>query len=177
MSFNPIDHSTQLDQLMVLAQPSPGISTVEGSSAAPRKWEERGGYGLTGATLVFTGMGLAKFDQVISLYNREDWVAWDKWLKVVAAPPVGKRPRVLDVSHPWLEMFNVFKAAVLDNSLPRQTEDGLWQIVYNWQAFRAPKFTLAKPEGAKATPADPVDAQLDANTALISAQFAALAKQ
>lgn len=176
MSFDPIDQSTQLDQLFVLAQPSPGITVIEGSSIAPRKWEERGGYGLTGATLVFLGLGLGKFDAIHSFYDKRDWAAWDKWLKIVAAPPVGKRPRALDVSHPWLDMFNVHKAVVLDNTVPRQTEAGLWQVVYSWQAWRTPKFTLAKPEGAKATPADPVDAQLDANTALINAQFEALAK-
>lgn len=176
MTFNPIDQSTQLDQLYVLAQPSPGITVIEGSSIAPRKWEERGGYGLTGATLVFLGLGLGKFDAIHSFYDKADWEAWAEWLKIVSAPPVGKRPRALDVSHPWLEMFNVFKAVVLDNGTPRQTEDGLWQVVYSWQAFRSPKFALAKPEGAQATPLDPVDANLDARTTLIDAMFQGLAK-
>lgn len=176
MSFSPLSQSRALDHFLVLGVASPGITVVEGSSIAPRKWDERGGYGLTGSTLVFTGKGLGKFDVIHSFYEERDWQEWDAYLKLVTPPPTNVRPRSIDVFHPWLAMNQVTKAVVLDNSIPKQTEDGVWQIVYNWQAFRSPKFTLAKPEGAKATEADPVSAQIAANTALIEGLAQRLAR-
>ena len=169
--IDPARIGTALSRLLVLGVPSPGISVVEGSSIAPRKWDERGGYGLTGSTLVFTGNGLGKFDVIHTFYEKRDWDAWDAYLKVVSAVPAGRRPRALDVSHPWLVMNKVFKAVILDNSIPKQRPTGEWDIVYNWQQFRAVKFQLAKPEGAAATPLDPVSAQIQANSVKIDALF------
>lgn len=169
--ISPDRMGKSLSRLLVLGVPSSGVVTIEGASIAPRKWDERGGYGLTGSTLVFTGRGLGKFDAIHTFYEKRDWEEWDKYLKIVSAPPTGQRPKALDVSHPWLAMNQVFKAVVLDNSIPKQRETGEWDIIYNWQQFRAVKFQLAKPEGAAATPLDPDSAQIQANSVKIDALF------
>ncbi len=166
---DPIQQAKAIDRFSALGNVAPGIVVLEGNSIAPRAWDERGGYGLTGSTLVFTGMKLGKFDVIHSFYDLRDWQEWDAYLKIVQPPPVNTRPRAIDVAHPWLAMNKVYKAVVLDNTLPKQTADGVWQIVYSWQAFRSPKFALAKPEGAAATPLDPVSAQIAANSVQIDA--------
>ncbi len=154
-----------------------GPVIVEGSSGSPRKWQEVGGYGLTGATIRFTGLGLAKFDVIVQLINPEHWDAWEKYQRSVLAPPKpGVYARAHAVFHPLLKICEIREAIVEDISLPKQTAAGVWQVMIPCKAFRKPRLTFATPEGAKATPTDPVDAQIDANRALIAAQREALAR-
>lgn len=154
---------------------TPGLAVVEGSSGSPRKWQEQGGYGLTGATVRFTGLGLAKFDVLLKLYDAADWAAWQAFLPVLDPPKPGQLARALAVAHPYLKPLKINECVVLDISIPKTDEYGVTQIVVYCQAFRKPKITLAKPEGAKVTPTDPVDAQIDAKLQRV-AQLEALAK-
>jgi hypothetical protein len=158
------------------SEPTPGIAVVEGSSGSPRKWQEVGGFGLTGATLRFNGSGLAKFDVILTLVTDEHWSAWESYQRRVLGPPDPKNPRALSVFHPLLKPLEIRECVVEDISIPKQTQAGVWQVVIPCKAFRKPKLTFATPDGAKATPTDPVYAQIDANRALIAAQREALAK-
>lgn len=172
--FNPI--TGRADSVYFLGLATPGLAVVEGSSGSPRKWQERGGYGLTGATIVFTGLGLAPFDVIVSLYTKDDWDLWHAFLPILAPPKPGTLARAVAVYHPFLKMHGIAQCVVKDISFPKVDDMGVTQIVIYCQAFRRAKLTLAKPEGAKATPTDPVDVQIDANRALIAAQREALAK-
>lgn len=172
---NPISKS--FDVVVFAAEPTPGVAVVEGGSASPRKWQEVGGYGLTGATIRFTGLGLAKFDVILSFYTPEHWTAWESYQRGVLAPPKpGSFARALSVYHPLLKAADITQCVVEDISLPKQTQDGVWQVVVSCKAFRKPKLTFATPEGAKATPTDPDLVQLDANRVLIAAKKEALAR-
>jgi hypothetical protein len=151
-----------------------GLARVESSSASPRKWVERSGLGVSGATVVFTGLGLAKFDVILSLYDRQDWQAWEAFQPSLK-PPTMQNPKAISVAHPWLKTCNISACVVLDVSLPKVDEYGVATVVIACQAYRKPQISFAKPEGAKATPTDPKEAEIDANRALIAAQREALA--
>jgi hypothetical protein len=169
--------SKAFDAVFFAGEPTPGLAIVEGSSGSPRKWQEIGGYGLTGATLRFTGLGLAKFDVIVTLITDAHWLAWEPYQQRVLAPPkLGTYARALSIFHPLLKPLEIRECVVNDISIPKQAQAGVWQVLIPCQAFRKPKLTFATPEGAKATPTDPVDAQIEANRALIAAQREALAR-
>lgn len=154
MAWNPL--VAPVDYIKLSGERSPGLAEVYGGSS-PRKWDERGGYGLSGSTLVFRGVGLAKFSVRLKLYTEEDWAAWTAWKALVDKPPLGTRARAQDIWHPLLEQIGVTSAVVEEVSQPEQGEAGEWVITIKFIEYRRPKVALAKPEGAKATPADPVD--------------------
>lgn len=151
---DPIANGEQYTYVVMGGRRTPGIATLSGNSGSPRKWDERAGYGLTGSTLVFTGKGLAKFDVLIELYDAQDFADWAVFLPYILAEK-SLRELVLDTSHPWLAQFKIAKAVVLDIGIPKETDEGVTQVTIPCQAHRKPKFALAKPDSAKATPTDP----------------------
>lgn len=157
MAWNPLDQP--VDYIKLAGQKSPGLAEVIGA-ASPRKWDERGGYGLSGSTVVFRGVGLCKFTVKIKLYTADDWASWDAWRPLVAKPPLGTRARAQEIWHPLLEQLEVSAAVVEEVSQPEQTNDGEWTITIKFIEYRKPKVALAKPDGAKATPADPIETQV-----------------
>jgi hypothetical protein len=154
VAWNPID--APINYILLTGQKSPGIADVEGASS-PRKWDERNGYGLSGSTVVFTGLGLAKFVVRLRFYTAEHWAAWAVWQPLVAKPPMGSRPRALDIWHPHLEELGIKSVVVEDVSQPKQTADGEWTVEIKFIQWRRPKLALAKPEGSQAKPTDPYD--------------------
>ena len=52
------DDKPYQDYIVLAGQRSPGLAVVRGSDS-PRKWDVRNGYGFSGATIVYTGLGLA----------------------------------------------------------------------------------------------------------------------
>lgn len=166
MTWNPI--TDPIDYVLVAGKKSPGIATILGASS-PRRWDERKGYGLSGAFVVFRGLGLSKWTVQLRLYTEEDWRTWDEWKEVVKKPPVSaqgdlgffRRPRALDIWHPILEDLGIKSAVVEDLLQPLQTADGEWTIEIKMIEFRRPEFNLAKPEGSEKEVTDPVDAYIE----------------
>lgn len=156
MAANPIAKS--FDTVLFAAEPTPGVAVVEGSDGSPRKWQVVGGFGLTGATIRFTGLGLAKFDVILSFYTPEHWTAWESYQRGVLAPPKPGQPGALNVYHPLLRAADIGQCVVENISLPKQTQDGVWQVVISCMQYRKPvAMQFLTPESAKATPTDPVD--------------------
>lgn len=150
-----------------------GPVIVEGSSGSPRKWQEVGGYGLSGATLRFTGLGLATFDVIAQLITPEHWTAWEEYQRTILAPPKpGTYAKALAVFHPLLKLAEIGECVVEDIALPKQTQAGVWQVLISCKAFRKPKLTFATPDGAKAVqkPVDPVDALIAQKSQTIRAR-------
>lgn len=172
--MNP--HETVVRYITLDGQKSPGIATITGGGPPP-KWNERSGYGLSGATLVFTGLGLAEFTVSLELYElnaegKSDWEEWESWSKLLAPPEPGRRAKARDVWHPFLAALKV-RSCVIDGPIPipEEVTDGVWGVQIKFKQYRRLKMNLAKPEGSTATPQDPVDQRIEA----LSKQFQELA--
>lgn len=159
MTWDPI--ASPCDYILLAGKKSPGIAELRGASSV-RKWDEREGFGISGAFSVFKGRGLAHFSVILRLYSAQDWLDWYAWKAVVDKLPTrrggaGKDSGTLDIWHPLLEALDIKAVAVAEVMQPDQTNDGEWSIEIKFLEFRHPKITLAKPEGAAATPVDPVE--------------------
>lgn len=165
--WNPIDNP--IDKAKVGGMYTPGLCEVVGASS-PRDWAEFRGYGLSGATVRFRGIKLSHFSLRIRLYSVEDWNDWHAFKPIVDKPPLGKRPRAIDISHPLLEDLGIRSAVVEDVGQPDEDDDGAWTIEVKLIEFRKPKLTLSTPEGSDAGPVDPVDAQIEARRKHIADQ-------
>jgi hypothetical protein len=170
VSWNPLDNP--VDKVGLGGKLTPGLAEIVGADS-PRQWDERTGYGLSGATVFFHGIKLSHFSIKLRLFTAADWDDWHAFKPLVDKPPIGKRPRSLDVSHPLLEDLGIRSVVVENVSVPEQSDDGEWSIEIKVIEFRKPKFTMAKPEGSTATPVDPVEQQIQANTDKIAKLLAA----
>ena len=172
MTWSPV--SEPVDFVVLGGKVTPGLASLEGWSR-PYRWDERKGYGLGGAFVVYHGMALAKGKLVLRLYGAGDWDAWDDFRSILKPPerstsisPYGPRPKALAIVHPLLEHLNVRAVVVQSVSGAEQTGDGEWTITIELIEFRRPTFNLAKPEGAQEQPADPADQTIAALTEIIA---------
>lgn len=141
---------------------SPGIADIVGAST-PRSWDERDSYAVAGAFLVYHGKKLSHFSVKLRLYTPEDWDGWWALQPILAVlPRRGTRAKAIDITHPLLAAVGIRSVVVEDILQPEQTADGEWTIEIKLIEFRAPVIAAVKADGAKATPADPEDAQLEA---------------
>jgi hypothetical protein len=170
VTWDPI--TQPIDYILLSGRRSPGLCELSGLGA-PRRYDERNGYGLSGATVIFRGVGLSKFSAKIRLYDFNDWQLWDLWKPLIQKPPVGTRPRALSIWHPLCEDNDIDKVVVEDVLGPDQTDDGEFTFEIKFIQFRSPVFKLAKPDGAAATPTDPDEVLIGQ----LTDQYQNLAKQ
>ncbi len=163
------DTGAPIQDFIVLAgMASPGLAVVRGAGS-PRSWDVQKGYGLTGATVVFTGEGLAKFDVDIFCWEPEHFAAWKVFAKAtLAAPAPVRNPASLSIQHPALndEPLSITQVEVEDVTQWEQDPDGggLWVRTIKFLQYRKPRPVLVKPfEGPPGSPVvvqAPVDPQL-----------------
>ncbi len=139
MTFNPLDDP--IDFVTLAGQRSPGLAVVS-NVTSPRRWDERRGYALSGARVVFRGIGLARPIVTLRLFTTEDWNGWHGWRELVQRPPIGERARAQDIWHPKLEDYGIVSVVVEDVLDPRQVADGEWNIDIKFIEFRRPVPTL-----------------------------------
>ena len=113
---------------------------------------------------VFAGRRLAHFSVLLTLTTADEWAEWRTFKPLVDKLPTrrggsGKDTGNLDIWHPHLEDLDIRAVGVAEVMQAVQTDDG-WQIEIKFIEFRHPKLTLAKPEGATATPVDPIEEQV-----------------
>lgn len=158
MAWNPLD--APCDYILLAKRKSPGLAEVVGASS-PRKWDELQGPGLSGAFILFRGRGLAHFSVRLRFYTAADWEAWEAWKPLLKLPTQrygkGKDSGALEIYHPLLRQLDIKAVAVAEVMQPEQTDHGEWTVEIKFIEFRRPKVTMAKPEGAVDTPADPVE--------------------
>jgi len=154
VAWDPI--TDPIDYVLIKGRKSPGLADVAGASN-PENWDERRGYGFSGATIIYTGAGLANFSVTLRLYTEQDWADWNAWKELVAKPPTTRIPKALDIWHPLLEDLGIKSVVVKERHQPEQTDDGVWSVKIDFKQSRRRKFTLVKPEGSEATSDDPVD--------------------
>lgn len=164
MTFNP--ETNPVDYILLANQRSPGLAVVTGG-ASPRRWDERRGYALSGARVVFRGIGLARPTVTLRLLSSEDWDAWHDWRALVQRPPIGERARALDIWHPILEDLGIVSVVVEDVLQPVQVADGEWNIAIKFIEFRRPTFTLEEIGSSEERATDPVDAVFERLTAQV----------
>lgn len=153
MAWNPLDDP--IDHFLLAGKKSPGIAELLGL-ASPRKWDEKKGYGTSGATIVYAGDGLAKFSAKIFLTTTEDWDAWHAFAPLVEKAPDGSKPKALDIWHPQCEQKGIRSVVVEDVVGPaRDGDDGRWVVEVKFIQYRAPKPALAKPKGSSNSSAGP----------------------
>lgn len=164
--WNPI--TEPWDFVDFAGQTTPGIAEVVGAST-PRRWDERESYGLSGALVVYHGLKLARFSVLIRLYTQQHWDDWYGFKPLVDKVPIGRRQGPLDITHPLLQQLGIRSVVVEEVVQPTQVEDGVWEIEVKLIEYRRPVLSLAKADGAKATPADPEDAEIAENKAQLDA--------
>lgn len=139
-AWNPLEQP--VNYALVGGRRTPGLCDIEGAGS-PRQWDERRGYGVSGATLVYRGLRLASFALKLRLYSPEDWQGWHDFAPTVSRPPTGERAQALDIVHPILEEVGIRSAVVEDVLAPQQTGDGEWTVEIRMREFRRPEVTTA----------------------------------
>ena len=157
MTWDP--YSQPVDKFTLGGKQSPGLCEVVGASS-PRRWDELDGYGLSGARLRYKGLKLAYFSINIRLYSAQDWADWYAFKPITEKAPLGKFAKSLDIFHPHLFDLGIASAVIENVSQATQTADGEWTIEIKFIEYRTPKVTIGTPDGAVATEADPVQAQI-----------------
>jgi hypothetical protein len=160
VTFDPL--TAPQDYFVLAGQKSPGLAEIIGAESA-RSFAVHQPPFATGARIVFKRRELAKFSAKIRLVTSEDFAAWDAWRPLVdAVPDVRREAKALDIQHPLLVDLDIKRVVVESVSQLEQIEDGVWQVTIKFLESKGlPKVTLAKVEGSKATPADPVDTLID----------------
>ena len=158
------------DFILLGGKKSPGKADVFGAST-PRKWDERTGYGLSGAFIVYTGDGLAHFPVVISLWEESHFDEWDSFATVLEKAPIGTRAKALGISHPLLTVRPLKIASVVVEDVTQFVQDdyGLWTCEIRLGEFRRPLPALGKPSAAIPAAALAVPTARDAAEAQIQA--------
>lgn len=149
MSFNPID--SPQDFVILAGQRSPGIAELQGWTS-PRRWDERRGYALSGATLVYRGNALAAGKLILRLYTVEHFTGWESFREIVQRAPSGERPRSMEISHPILEDLGVRSVVVEDVKQPEKGRAGEWIVEISLKEWRRTEVALARPDGSEELP-------------------------
>lgn len=146
--------SDDADRIRLRGKWSPGLAVVAGASE-PRNWEEVKGYGISGASLRYTGDSLAKFTVEIRLWEPSHFEAWATWKDLVAKPRRGVRPKAMRIEHPALSDLGISDVVVEDRTQLTQVENGVWSTTISFKQYRKPLPMLLKPNGA--IPTDPLN--------------------
>lgn len=162
MSFEPL--TTPVDYVLLAGERSPGVAEVTGADSV-RELQERRGYGLGGAFVVYKGIKLIKPKIVIRLFTDQHWVDWHEWKRLVERPPTGTRGRAMDIWHPILEDQGVTSVLVESVSQPTQTNDGEWTITIACTEYRRPVRALSTPAGSDTEDLSPTERAIQAQAA------------
>lgn len=167
-AINPRDPA--LNYVVVNGVQSPGRAQLTGV-AAPYKYDVQEGYGLSGATTIFRGRGVARFTLTISLWRPEHFIAWP-FFAALLEPPKTSKPLVVQMRHPLLSMADIEAVAVESLGAPERQSNGVWTATISLLEYRPPKPALVKPRGAIPSPEKgaPVTPQTEADKALVVAQ-------
>jgi hypothetical protein len=154
--LNPLRNPDAFDVWFLAGQKSPGLSEVAGASN-PRGWDEQKGYGLSGATLVYTGDGLAQFSIKVFLWEDDHFEEWETFKILLKKAPIGTRPKALDIYHPILEDLEISSVVVEDRTQLTEVpgEAGMFFVEVKFKQYRAPQPAVGKPAGSQSKPEEP----------------------
>ena len=152
---SPFDDPDAWDVIILADQQSPGIADVAGAGS-PRTWDERKGQGMSGATLVYTGDGLAEFPVVLYFRTKQDITDWNAWKPIVAKTPRGVQPKALDIYHPGLADIGIKSVVVLDVSMMEKDGDtGGQKVTIKFKSQQKPVPSSGKADSSYSKPGAP----------------------
>lgn len=140
------------DYITLNGLPSPGRADIMPADGVVRSWDERKGYGYSGAFLVYTGDGLAHFTVKLTLWDPPDlFVEWFPFAQLLAVSPKGLLATdyaafALGIGHPVLNAppWSISGVVVESVGFPIQDDEGLWTIDLKFIVYRAPAPALGK---------------------------------
>lgn len=163
--MDPLTTPDAYDTAIVSGVQMPGLCIIEGASD-PRKWDEKKGHGVSGATIVYTGDGLCKFTLIVRLWNEGHFIDWQEARKVFSSKPLTKNPKALQIYHPYLEELGVSSVQVEEIGQMEQKDAGVWEVAIKMIQYRAPKAASGKPSSSSTSapgqpkPEDEIDKQI-----------------
>lgn len=118
----------------------------------PWKWDQRKGYGSSGASSVFAGEDLSKGSLVVTAWDKPAvWTsAWEAFArKVLVKEPTGAAPKALAIVHPVVNAppLNITSVNRIDVTQWEQDDTGLWTCEIKLERFSLPKAGLGAPNG------------------------------
>jgi hypothetical protein len=136
------------DFILLDGQKSPGRASITGAGS-PRKWDEKGGFGYSGASLVYLGNGLSDFDVVIDLWEPSHWKEWTDFARLLEKVPDGVLAKAHTIVHPLLNRapLKITKVVIRDVTQFEQNDKGLWTARIPMKSFKLPQQALGKPDG------------------------------
>lgn len=170
MTWNP--NEEPVDYVELAGQRTPGLAEIIGAGS-PRQWDEARGPGLSGARLRFRGLRLSRFMIRIRLFTTQDFADWEAFRSVVQRPPLGERPRAIDIVHPITTDAGINSVVVEDVSQMTQTDDGEWTIEIKLIEHRPPLPAAAVIDGSSQATTDPLDLEIEALSGTLSDALAA----
>lgn len=131
------------DSIQIGPDVCPGKVTVE-NGKRPSGWDERKGYGLSGATLWPVGDPLGHFAILIELWDENDYDPYLAFYKKYLAPeakivPGSKIQPGLNVTHPVLHQLGLQQCVVIDRDALTKDDYGLWSQRIYFKQYRKPK--------------------------------------
>ncbi len=138
--------SPALNFVTVNGFPSPGKATITGA-AIPWNYDVHPGYGLSGATTIFRGRGIAEFTLTIELWAPEHFLAWPLFVKLLEPPKPGLK-LVFEMQHPILAAQDIKSVVVKSLGALERQSNGIWKCTIQLMEWRPPIPALVKPRGS-----------------------------
>jgi hypothetical protein len=142
------------DYVLIEGARSPGQVRVVGANS-PRPWDERKGYGMSGATLVPSGDALSTFELHFEFWDESEMPDWYSYAgkyfdKAARFTPGSLKPKALGIDHPQLKSppFRIIQCVIEDCLDQGVDEYGLWTWVVKCKQYRKPAPALSKPDAA-----------------------------
>ncbi|MDX6479513.1 MAG: hypothetical protein QOG85_23 [Gaiellaceae bacterium] len=136
------------DFIILQGRRSPGRATIT-NAGSPRTWDKQKGWGMSGATLIYTGDDLSDFDVIIDIWEKSHWGEWNDFARVLEKRSSGLGAKFLEISHPVLYRapLRISQVAIRDVTQFEQSKTGLWTCRILMTAWNSPLPALGKPDG------------------------------
>lgn len=171
MSWNPI--TRPVNKFLLQNVWSPGVCVGPEGAAIERALDERRGYGIDFAFVVYTGRKLAHFRTNLILWDKATWDEYNAFQPLLHATPrrgavntargTGYDPATaFSIWHPQLALLEIYACMVEKEHQPQIGPKGSTIIPVDFcQVKTAPRPAYAKPEATKDTPLDPMDQRIN----------------
>lgn len=170
------DERPREDYVIFGVKKTPGVCEILELNS-PRNWQVNAGYGLSGASTVFTGNAPSTFKIKLTMWTSEHFEDWGSLVRLYLQPALpGMRPKAIGVKHPVLSLppFNITSIVVTDVLAPVQDDNGGWTATISCLEYRKPRPVLQKPLAAIPAAAKAAPSAQDAADAVIEAKVAEL---